>query len=184
MALGERFQARPCYRIPRPQRRIVRHHGSLTRLLRSLCQSGFSVRVLSEATTVPHRDEALALGLDPRQRAWIREVLLCGDTQPWVRARTVIPLASLRGPSRALKQLGNRPLGSALFGNRPWRRVHFTCGLKRDEHSRQTLARRSLFRRGRHQLLVTESFLPLLWEQALARQSSYQTIRMDAIRPL
>ena len=183
MAPGEGFQPRPCYRIPRAQRHLVRHHGSLTRLLRSLCREAFSVQVLGQATRVPTRDEALALGQDPRRRAWVREVVLCGDGRAWVHARTVIPLATLNGPGRSLKRLGNRPLGSALFGNRPWRRARFTCGFNGTAQG-LCAARRSVFRRRGRSLLVTETFLPRLWMDTADRHAGYQTIRMDAIRPL
>ncbi len=183
MTPGDGFQPRPCYRMPRTQRRVVRHHGSLTRLLRSLCRESFSVQVLGEATQVPTRDEALALGQPPRQRAWIREVVLCGDGRPWVRARTVIPLKTLNGPGRSLKRLGSRPLGSALFGNRPWRRTRFICGFNRTDEGLYA-ARRSLFRRRGTSLLVTETFLPTLWLDTANQHEGYQTIRMDAIRPL
>ena len=169
------------HRIPRPHRRIVQHPGSLTRLLRSLCREKFHVEVLDEQMGWPTVDEALALDLHPRARVWIREVRLCGDSQPWVRARTVIPLSSLRGHSRSLQQLGSRPLGSALFGPRPWRRQSFTSGYRMPAGD---LARRSLFCRGRHRLLVTEVFLPRLWEDVLPLRKSYNTIRMDAVRPL
>lgn len=183
MPTGNGFRTRPCHRMPRTQRRVVRHHGSLTRLLRSLCRESFSVQVLSEATEVPTRDEALALDQDPRRRAWVREVILCGDGRPWVRARTVIPLGTLKGPGRSLKQLGNRPLGTALFGNRPWYRTRFIFGFNQVEQG-LCPARRSLFRRCGHSLLVTETFLPALWADTTNRQEDYQTIRMDAIRPL
>lgn len=183
MATGDGFQPRPCCRMPRTQRRVVRHHGSLTRLLRSLCQESFSVQVLSEATRVPTRDEALALGQDPRRRAWIREVVLCGDGRPWVHARTVIPLNTLNGPGRSLKRLGSRPLGSALFGSRPWHRTRFRCGFNQTDQGR-CAARRSLFSRRGRNLLVTETFLPTLWADTANQHEGYQTIRMDAIRPL
>lgn len=175
------FCPMPCYRTPRPHRRIVQHPGSLTRLLRALCHDSFRVEVLDERRGRPTLDEALALELRPETRVWIREVHLRGDGRPWVRARTVIPFTSLRGRNRALQQLGSRPLGSALFGPRPWRRSAFTCGRSTSEGE---LARRSLFRRGRHSLLVTETFLPELWEDVLPLARAYNTIRMDAVRPL
>jgi len=113
------FRPLPCYRISHPERRVVRHPGSLTRLLRGFSRARFHVDVLGESIARPQVSEALALGINPKQLAWIREVHLCGDDRPWVRARTVIPVQSLRGPAKALKQLGNRPLGTALFGARP-----------------------------------------------------------------
>jgi chorismate--pyruvate lyase len=47
------------------------------------------------------------------QRYWGREALLCVNGQPLVFARAV------RGPWRALRRLGTRPLADLLFGVRP-----------------------------------------------------------------
>ena len=60
-------------------------------------------------------DEARALGLRLGAWAWIREVQLLGDGQPWVFARTLIPADTLRGRGRRLTRLGTRPLGEVLF---------------------------------------------------------------------
>ena len=179
------FRPRPCYRISHPERRVVRHPGSLTRLLRGFTRERFSVEVLSEAIRRPHTSEALALGVDPKQHAWIREVHLCGDGRPWVRARTVIPMLSLKGPARALKQLGNRPLGTALFGARPWQRTDFQCGIMAAENGGDAiLARRSRFHRGPCTLLVTECFLPQLWQDTRSLPMRSHPIHVDRIRPL
>lgn len=179
------FRPRPCYRISQPERRVVRHPGSLTRLLRGFTREHFSVEVLSEGMARPKASEALALGITPKQLAWIREVHLCGDGQPWVRARTVIPVSALQGPARALKRLGSRPLGTALFGARPWQRTHFQCGTMTAGNRRETmLARRSRFRRGPCTLLVTECFLPKLWQDTRTLPMRSHPIHVDRIRPL
>lgn len=179
------FRPLPCYRISHPERRVVRHPGSLTRLLRGFSRERFNVEVLAEGITRPQASEALALGMPPRQLAWIREVHLCGDGRPWVRARTVIPVPSLRGPALALKQLGNRPLGTALFGARPWQRRDFQCGtITAPNRQRAMLARRSRFRRGPCTLLVTECFLPQLWQDTRTLPMRSHPIHSDRIRPL
>lgn len=179
------FRPLPCYRIDHPERRVVRHPGSLTRLLRGFTREGFGVEVLGEGMARPQASEALALGVSPRQRAWIREVHLCGDGRPWVRARTVIPVSALHGPARALRQLGNRPLGTALFGARPWQRKDFQCGAIPIRTGQETmLARRSRFRREACTLLVTECFLPQLWQDTHTLPMRSHPIHVDRIRPL
>ena len=179
------FHQRPWHWLPRHQRRVVRHRGSLTRLLRGFSGTSFRVRVLKEGFRVPQTDEARELGLPPRQMAWVREVQLVGDGTPWVRARTVIPLACLRGSNRRLRHLGNRPLGSALFGRHPWSRDAFTCGqAEPPEQAGPCPARRSRFRRDRCTLLVTECFLPPLWEDIRDQAVRRHPTHGDSLRPL
>jgi len=181
-----RFKALPPHQLPRPQRAIICHPGSLTRLLRSKSRRSFAVRVLSEGIRVPTPAESRFLAMDPRQRAWIREVQLEGDGEAWVRARTVIPLSTLTGPSRALMRLGRRPLGSALFRRDPWRRTCFTTGTWTlpEPDSNSGWGRRSLFRKRGRQLLVTEYFQGPFWRTLAQNASRYHRVRSDARRPL
>ncbi|TVP54583.1 MAG: chorismate lyase [Halomonadaceae bacterium] len=176
-----RFQPHPLFRLPRPQRAIIAHQGSLTRLLRAVCQEDFRVRVMAQGIATPTTDEARFLGLPPRQRAWIREVQLEGDGSSWVRARTVLPMATLAGPERALRRLGRRPLGSALFQRDPWQRARFITGESViDGH----WGRRSRFQRRGKDLLVTEYFQPIFWQVLASAPFHFHRVRADARRPL
>jgi chorismate--pyruvate lyase len=139
--------------------------GSLTRALQLRCQEDFRVEILQEGWALPQREEALTLGIAHRQLAWIREVCLCGDDQPWVLARTVIPQNTLQGHGRRLQHLGNRPLGAWLFSQPEWARGPFETGLCQRQHPEQpAAARRSRFSNGQRALLVSEYFLPKLLE--------------------
>ncbi|MDX1588668.1 MAG: chorismate lyase [Oleiphilaceae bacterium] len=178
------FRPRPAFRLPRPQRAIIRHQGSLTRLLKQLSREGFRVRVLQQGMARPQPDEALFLGLTPRQRVWVREVQLEGDGQGWVRARTLVPLATLRGPERSLRQLGRRPLGSALFRRDPWQRARFVTGETPAGGREPLWGRRSRFCRRGRQLLVTEYFQPAFWQALSKRDWHFHRVRADARRPL
>lgn len=142
--------------------------GSLTRHLQLRCRERFHVEVANEGFALPSREEALTLGIPPRQRAWIREVRLCGDGMPWVLARTIIPLDTLSGRGRRLRHLGRTPLGAWLFSQREWSRGPLQTGLCRaaSDHTPRC-ARRSVFASGDHRLLVGEYFLPALLEQPL-----------------
>lgn len=144
--------------------------GSLTRALQLRCQQRFHVDVLAEGYGRPTREEALTLGVPLRQRVWIREVQLCGDNQPWVLARTVIPRSTLVGKARRLRHLGNRPLGAFLFSQPEWQRGAFQVGLcaRNDIKREPAVARRSRFHCGEHELLVGEYFLPALLRQPVA----------------
>ena len=71
------------------------------------------------------RSESQLLHKNPRQQCLIREVLLQCNGQPWVYARSVIPVSSLRGPIRHLRHLDTRPLGQLLFNTPNMRRSPF-----------------------------------------------------------
>lgn len=137
--------------------------GSLTRALQLRCREHFHVDILQEGFARPTVEEAHTLGIPVRQNAWIREVCLNGDNTPWVLARTIIPLATLSGRGRRLRNLGRRPLGAYLFSNPQWQRGPFETGLCHRVNCHQPMAaRRSRFFSGHHSLLVGEYFLPTL----------------------
>ncbi|MEX0729593.1 MAG: chorismate lyase [Aquisalimonadaceae bacterium] len=154
---------------------------SLTARLRARCGQGFSIRVVAEGWGRPEADEARRLHINERRHAWCREVVLCCDDRPLIFARSVIPAQSLRGRNRAIRVLGNRPLGELLFAGRGTRRSPIeVTRLRRDDwltgHVQWAVpaglvpedgawARRVVhYLRGRP-LLVAEVFLPELTEQ-------------------
>lgn len=147
-------------------------HGSLTRRLQAACPA-FRVQRLRQRHARPYLDELATLGLRAQRHALVREVLLrCGDT-PLVFAHTVIPLTGLRGPWAGLVNLGNRPLGAALFADPCILRHPLECRRLDARHPlyraalrhlaeppRRLWARRSRFTLEGHSILVTEVFLP------------------------
>ncbi|WP_432697075.1 chorismate--pyruvate lyase family protein [Marinobacterium sp. YM272] len=145
-------------RAPRRLRRWLTDHGSLTRLLKRASGNRFSVRVAAQGFARPGAMEAVALGLKPRQQALIREVYLCGNGEPWVYARTVIPVSTLSGRHRTLKLIGTRSLGSLLFRDPGMRREPLQIARLEDH----LWARRSVFHLDDKPLLVCEVFLPSL----------------------
>ena len=146
--------------------------SSLTRRLQQHCTGRFSVQVLRLGWMRPMLNEARTLGVPYQQTALIREVHLLCDGQPWVFARTVIPLSSLRGKLRRLLGLGNRPLGAVLFADPHMRRspievaqIHhgeslYLDATKRHPSQHAIWGRRSVFHLGGAPLLVSEIFLP------------------------
>lgn len=146
--------------------------SSLTRRLQLACSGRVRVQVVAQHWGRPKEGERQALGMRRGERAMIREVrLLCGAT-PWVFARTVIPVRTLRGPRRRLAHLGSKPLGAALFADPRMQRgeVEITRLVPGDDLYDHAVAegaaaiwgRRSLFRLGGKPLLVSEFFLPAL----------------------
>ena len=78
--------------------------GSLTQQIRAYAEGQFRVLPVRESLQYPQRDEIKTLHIRPSQRVWVREVLLYGNgQQPWVHARSVMPLRTLRGSGRRLK---------------------------------------------------------------------------------
>nr|WP_275298051.1 chorismate lyase [Halomonas campisalis] len=144
----------------------VASRDSLTaRLIEAGAGRTFRVRLLDQRLGRPRPDEARALGLTPGRLAWLREVALCLEGQPWVVARSVAPLAQLRG-SR-LDRLGERSLGSWLFRQPDLARspIEITAGPAPFHPARGPWGRRSVFRHGRFAVLVQEFFLDAMADE-------------------
>jgi chorismate--pyruvate lyase len=147
--------------------------ASLTLRLQQMCPGRFRVRVLSQAWGRPAQDEVRVLGMQRGRRAIIRQVQLLCDGRPWIYARTVIPITSLRGRLQRLAHLGTRPLGGVLFADPGMQRggvelARIQAGQALYTADRRHLrqrpveiwGRRSVFRLDNKPLLVSEIFLP------------------------
>ena len=154
------------FHVPATVRALLLSRDSLTRRLRHRCQRCFQVRIVREHFARPRADECSRLGLATREVAWIREVELVGDGEVWVRARTVFPLATLRGRHRRLRHLGSRPIGEILFRERGWRRGPLEVAVPTTEAAEGRFARRSCFYNEGHRVLITECFSALLWRRS------------------
>ncbi|MGH1484696.1 MAG: chorismate--pyruvate lyase family protein [Cellvibrionaceae bacterium] len=165
--------------------------GSLTQKLVERSQGRLRVKVLQQRIQAARLSEYKALAqpvhskrssakptskpiaFNTRRWAVVREVVLYGNDVPWVYARTIIPLLTLKGSLRRLHYLGNKPLGGALFADPSMRRQ----GLELAEITTQDLppnaqslhaskgsiwGRRSLFFLKNKPLLVCEVFLEKL----------------------
>ncbi len=138
----------------------VATRDSLTaRLIAAGAGRVFRVRLLDQRLGKPRLDEARALGLPLDRLAWLREVALCLDERPWVVARSVAPLAQLRG--QRLERLGERSLGSWLFRQPGLERspIEVTTARPPFHPVAGPWGRRSVFRHGRFAVLVQEFFL-------------------------
>ena len=151
---------------------------SLTKRLVDLCGDDFAVRVLSQQWIRPGVDEARLLQIPPRQIVLLRQVQLLGGTRVLVYARSLIPLATLDGPHRRLRHLGNRPLGAYLFAHPRLQREQlqlaaitrnnplFATALSGQQADCDCIwGRRSKFTLDHKSLLVSEYFLPGLFER-------------------
>ena len=147
------------------------NQDSLTKRLVTASAGEFQVQVLTQGFARPRPSEQQALNLPERQVALIRTVLLLGCGRPWVFARSIIPLTTLRGPYGFLRHLGSQPLGELLFNDPTMRRGDFELlHCKADELGSAAGAlpdpdeilwgRRSVFYLNHKPLLVGEIFLP------------------------
>ena len=117
--------------------------------------------------------EARALKVRNSQLAMVRQVRLYCDDEPWVFARTIIPLSTLRGRQRRLAHLGSKPLGAVLFADphmqrspleivriSPGQRLFHRALGSSSTHCDAIWGRRSVFYLDQRPLLVSEIFLP------------------------
>jgi chorismate--pyruvate lyase len=156
--------------------------GSLTARLRLHGQ--VSVQVISQGRQTLWAQERAALRC---QEGYVREVVLRIDGRPAVWARSSTTLHAVKGPWRAIKGLGNRPLAELLFEHNQVRRDPLSFGLLGQQSPQRrhlaaqwarltpptadqapdrapepvpSWARRSVFRHRGHPLQVMESFSP------------------------
>ena len=163
---------------PAPLARWLASGGSLTARLQRHAQS-FRVEVLHQHPALCLADEATAIGLHRAGRVWEREVLLRCDNTPVVYAHTVVPMSADASDWPLFSALGERSLGTTLFGDPRVARGELEYARLRASHplarrARAALAdrgltvpaeqllyaRRCLYRRRQGTLLVTEVFLP------------------------
>ena len=137
--------------------------GSLTERLEALCTE-FTVQVLGQAHANLEENESTFVEHNESKIWQVREVILKGDGQEWVYARSLLPQSLCEAE---LAGLGNKPLGKRIFNDPEFVRSGFEIGrLKCHPLTGQELtandlyARRSLFQIGNEKVLVAEAFLP------------------------
>ena len=150
----------------------LREHGSLTRRIQQHCNL-FTVRPLHSGLACVACDEAALLKIPYDRYAFSREVFLYADGRPVVFAHSTCAPAHLRGAWKAMRDLGNRSLGTLLFTHPLIERepLHFkalhahhplyqSAAAVLGNAPHELWARRSLFYLHSAPLLVTEVFLP------------------------
>ena len=135
----------------------------------------FRVQRLKQRRGLCLADEFAYIELPGRRMVQEREVLLERDGEPMVFAHTIVPLHATASDWPFFNTLGERSLGTSLFsdplilrGTLQFARLRARHPLVRraadavgaDRLGYPLFARRSLFRRKRGIMLVTEVFLP------------------------
>ena len=136
------------------------------------------MRVLGQHWSRAEVNEARLLKIPQRQRVLRRQVQLLCDKKIYVYAHSIIPLKTLTGKHRRLYHLGEKPLGGYLFANPSLKRSHqqlacithksplFDIALSGSRKQCDHIwGRRSMFTIDQKSLLVSEFFLPDLFEQ-------------------
>lgn len=155
----------------RPYDTWLRERRSLTARWQK-ASGAFRVEPLRQALLPPLADERAVLGLPPRRRAWVRDVVLyCGAT-PVAFAHAVAPVTPRGAVQRWLRNLGRRSLGTLLFSHPGFVRLaveyaaidarhplHAGIFAYTRSHERYW-ARRTLFAFGSQRVVLTEIFLP------------------------
>ena len=153
--------------------------GSLTARLKAHSHN-FRVQCLHQRVARCLSDEAVAIGMHRPGRVWEREVLLRCDNTPAVFGHTVVPMSANASDWPLFSTLGERSLGTTLFGDPLVQRGVLEFARLREGHplaqrARAALganapqdqilyARRCLYQRRQGTLLVTEVFLPSVLE--------------------
>lgn len=129
--------------------------GSLTRQLTQLAAGEFGVKPFRQGFERIYWHESQLMATPMDQQAWVREVYLYGSEPiPWVKARSIIPLRTLKGRGLRLRYLNNRSLGSLLF-----HRTQPQC-IRQVALLEEGWTRRSLYLWHQQPLIVQETFLP------------------------
>lgn len=139
----------------------------------------FRVRRLRQERGLCLADEFAAVELPKRLHVQEREVLLQCDGRPVVYAHTIVPLNATASDWPFFGTLGERSLGTTLFGDPRVMRGSLEYARLREQHplARRAsmalggaefraplFARRCMYRRRQGVLLVTELFLPAVLE--------------------
>lgn len=154
----------------------------------------FRVRCLRQEHGACMADEIEAVGLPRRLCVQEREVLLLCDERPMVYAHTIVPLSATTSDWPFFGTLGERSLGTTLFGDPRVTRGAMQFAKLRAAHplarraSEATggqvflaplFARRCLYRRKNGVLLVTELFLPAITDLGSAPRVQPDDLNAD-----
>lgn len=144
--------------------------GSLTERLKSNCAQ-FHLTLLGqrqEEITLEEFKQVCAENQCFQREDWqVREVLLWGDGQPWVFARSIIPQTLCESN---FLNLNTMPLGQMIFNDRRFNRMPIEITNMRDtegflaalnlSHHSSLWGRRSVFCFENLKMMVSEIFLP------------------------
>ena len=90
--------------------------GSLTQQLTALGGGQFRVEPIAENFQRLRFADAKWLDMPHQHTAWVRESYLYGsDDYPWIKAKSIFPILSLKKRARIFQHIGKKPIGLYLF---------------------------------------------------------------------
>ncbi|WP_416885927.1 chorismate--pyruvate lyase family protein [Marinospirillum sp.] len=141
----------------------LQESGSLTRRLQGQAQVSFQVEVLDQGVRPIHQVERQWLQVT-HNHIWVRQVLLKVDDQPWVFARSLLPLDTRGNLLRRLTGVGQQALGQLLFSQPDIQRGELRFCAPDQLPFSSLWGRASCFYSGPLRLLVAEHYLPPMAE--------------------
>ena len=142
-------------RIPESLRPWLYASGSLTQQITTLADGHFHVEPAQEHFQRLIRNDAVWMGMPSHHTSWVRESLLFGcEAEPWVKAKSIFPILSLRKRARIFQHIGKKPIGWFLF-----QRTHPACE-RRVLLLEDGWARQSCYTWHGCKFIVQETFLP------------------------
>ncbi|MDA3979627.1 chorismate--pyruvate lyase family protein [Gallibacterium sp. AGMB14963] len=144
--------------LPKLQQRWLTITGSLTAALKQQCER-FTVTPIFEGW-IKDNSHPYAEKYFSEAEYWLREVILSGDEQPWIFARTVIPSSTFQSYATEIQQLGKQPIGEWLF-QQPITRSQLMW-----QTGKLGFARRSTLMLAECPFFISELFLDDFWRKA------------------
>jgi chorismate--pyruvate lyase len=148
--------------------------GSLTQRIKQTFSGVFSVQPQQQGSSTAFITDAERLGIAQQEEAFVREVILMVSGRAMVFARTTVKASSLKTLEK-LTKLGDKPLGEVIFSYPSLKRpqlhvasVHVSQLSKNMAEALGTTdflwARRNTYEIEGQQFLVSEFFLPAMFE--------------------
>ena len=106
--------------------------GPITKKIKSIAE--FRLELIQDEFSDATDDEILFLKIDSEEIR-IREVILFGNENPMVFARTIIPNTTIEKGLQELGKIGNKPLGDILFEKDIFSKEDIVFATFKDEES-------------------------------------------------
>ena len=134
----------------------LNEEGSITAKISS--DSKFKLKILSDDIGNAEDEEYLALNITS-QKVRIREVILYGDSEPLVYARSIIPNQTSSKGYPGLGSIGSKPLGDLLFQSELFIKTHREFAQFQTPYKEVVWGRRTHYLVRGYPLSVMEVFL-------------------------
>jgi chorismate lyase len=141
--------------IPKELKPWLYASGSLTQQLTDLAQGQFEVKPVVEHFQRLNMHDAKWMKMPFQHTSWVRESFLYGcEAEPWVKAKSIFPILSLKKRARIFKHIGAKPIGWYLF-----QRTNPLCE-RRVIRLEEGWTRQSCYTWHGCKFIVQETFLP------------------------